>query len=219
MKIAVNKAHFPVTVLGPGQRLGIWLQGCSIGCKGCVSQDTWPRDPGREMTVGQLMRWCKEVTAGVLDGVTISGGEPFDQPDALADLLDALDHWRSSAGLDFDVLCYSGYPWATLQRKHKRLLRRLDAVIPEPFVEALPLTHVWRGSGNQTLQALSPRGIARYARYLDALAADQGKQMQLQVDADGRAWYIGIPARGDMHALQAQCEAKGVSFSEVSWRQ
>ena len=50
MKIAINKAHFPVTVLGPGRRIGIWLQGCSIHCKGCVSQDTWAADPGR--TVG-----------------------------------------------------------------------------------------------------------------------------------------------------------------------
>jgi anaerobic ribonucleoside-triphosphate reductase activating protein len=44
MKIAVSKAHYPVTVLGPGKRIGIWL-GCRIQCKGCVSQDTGPAMP------------------------------------------------------------------------------------------------------------------------------------------------------------------------------
>lgn len=218
MKISINRAHFPVTVLGPGRRIGLWLQGCSIGCKGCVSQDTWARDPGRDMTVAQLLRWCKEVAVDGFDGVTISGGEPFDQPAALAHLLDALDHWRSRAGLDFDVLCYSGYPLATLQRKHRSILRRLDALIPEPYVDAQSPTQPWRGSANQTLQLLSPRAQARYAAHAHAgLDVALDKRMQMQVDG-ARVWYIGIPARGDMQALQAQCAQQGVDFGSVSWR-
>ncbi len=49
MNILLNKAHFPVTVLGPGRRIGIWLQGCSIGCAGCISQDTWEADATKAM--------------------------------------------------------------------------------------------------------------------------------------------------------------------------
>jgi anaerobic ribonucleoside-triphosphate reductase activating protein len=64
MKIAINKAHFPVTVLGPGRRIGIWTQGCRIHCKGCVSQDTWAADPGRETTVARLITWCRKTTGG-----------------------------------------------------------------------------------------------------------------------------------------------------------
>ncbi|HSV19446.1 MAG TPA: 4Fe-4S cluster-binding domain-containing protein, partial [Casimicrobiaceae bacterium] len=45
--IELNKAHWPVTVLGPGKRIGLWLQGCSIHCPGCVSQDTWSADPSK----------------------------------------------------------------------------------------------------------------------------------------------------------------------------
>lgn len=218
MKIAVNKAHFPVTVLGPGRRIGLWLQGCSIRCKGCVSQDTWERDRGREMTVARLLTWCRETTGGSFDGVTISGGEPFDQPAALAALLDALAHWRQAAGLDFDILCYSGYPLATLQKRHARLLARLDALIPEPYVDALPLTRLWRGSANQTLVALSQHGRERYAAYADTPADGAGKRMQVGVE-DGRVWCVGIPGRGDMADLEALCRERGVSFAEVSWRQ
>lgn len=218
MKIAINKAHFPVTVLGPGRRIGIWLQGCSIRCKDCVSQDTWAQDPGREMTVAQLLTWCRRVASTDFSGVTLSGGEPFDQPKALAALLEALRHWRATAHLDFDILCYSGYPLATLQKHHGKLLDKLDALIPEPYVDTLPLTHLWRGSSNQTLLPLSARGRQRYAEYVDAAADSPGKRMQAMLEG-GRVWYVGIPARGDMAALEASCRARGVAFDTVSWRQ
>ena len=155
---------------------------------------------------------------GQLDGVTISGGEPFDQPQALAALLEALHHWRQSAALDFDILCYSGYPLATLQKRHARLLGKLDALIPEQFVDAKPLTHVWRGSANQPLLPLSERGRGRYAPFIEALAEEEGKRIQTMVEG-GKVWFAGIPARGDMAALEAICRERGVEFGQVSWRQ
>ena len=218
MNISVNKAHFPVTVLGPGRRIGIWLQGCSIHCKGCISQDTWPRDPGRDMPLSKLMAWCRGATGGKFDGVTVSGGEPFDQPGALSALLDALIRWRAKDRLDFDILCYSGYPLAALESRHQRLLRKLDAIIPEPYVDALPLTHLWRGSANQRLVPLTERGQERYRAHVDAPADSLGKRIQMAVDG-GRIWYIGIPGRGDMSALEKSCAERGVSFGDVSWRQ
>jgi anaerobic ribonucleoside-triphosphate reductase activating protein len=218
MRIAVNKAHYPVTVLGPGRRIGIWVQGCSIHCKGCISQDTWEPDPGREMEIAQLVRWCKDTTGGVLDGVTISGGEPFDQPAALGRLLDEFIAWRKADKLEFDLLCYSGYPWSRLRKRHAKILDKLDAIIPEPFVDSLPQANLWRGSANQSLVPLSPRGRARYAAHLEAPAASVGKRIQAAVEGK-RVWYIGIPARGDMPALEQLCAERGVNFSKVSWRQ
>lgn len=218
MKISLNKAHFPVTVLGPGRRIGIWLQGCSIRCSGCISQDTWARDPGRDVPVAQLIAWCRSATGGKLDGVTISGGEPFDQPEALLALVQELVGWRTQDGPDFDILCYSGYPFATLKKDHDRLLQELDAVIPEPYVDKLPLTHLWRGSANQRLVPLSRRGQARYLTYVDAPADSLGKRIQATVSGQ-RVFYIGIPARGDMAGLEKACAERGVTFSEVSWRQ
>ncbi len=51
--IELNKAHWPVTVLGPGRRIGLWVQGCSIHCPGCVSQDTWPKDAARRIAIAK----------------------------------------------------------------------------------------------------------------------------------------------------------------------
>jgi anaerobic ribonucleoside-triphosphate reductase activating protein len=217
MNILLNKAHFPVTVLGPGRRIGLWLQGCTIRCKGCVSRDTWPADPARAMPVAALLAWCKKVAADGFDGVTISGGEPFDQPRPLAALLDGLAAWRASAGLDFDILCYSGYPLKTLEKKHAKLLAKLDALIPEPYADGRPLGGLWRGSDNQTLVPLSPRGIARYADSVAAPQAEDAKRMQVSLQ-DGRLWFIGIPHRGDMAALEELCRARGLELGQVSWR-
>lgn len=216
--ISINKAHYPVTVLGPGRRIGLWVQGCSIGCKGCISQDTWASDPERRMPIDELLAWCRDVAAGGLDGVTISGGEPFDQPEALALLLQGLRAWRKQAGLDFDLLCYSGYPLATLRKRQAPLLALLDALIPEPFIEARPASEPWRGSANQPLVLLSARGRRRYAPHLRQPLALGPKRIQAVVDGD-RVWYVGIPARGDMERLRALCAARGLDFSEVSWRQ
>jgi anaerobic ribonucleoside-triphosphate reductase activating protein len=215
--IKLNKAHWPVTVLGPGKRIGVWLQGCSIHCPGCVSQDTWSADPSKAIAVTELVAWCRRTAGDGLDGVTISGGEPFDQPVALAALLRALAAWRRRQRLDFDVLCYSGYPLRTLQNKHAAILAQLDAVIPEPYVDRLPVTHVWRGSSNQSLVALSERGRARYAPFIETSAEEAGKRMQMRVEG-GRVWMIGIPARGDMARVEALCAERGLALEKVSWR-
>ena len=216
MKIQLNKAHWPVTVLGPGRRIGLWVQGCSIGCKGCVSQDTWPADPAKAIAIDDLIAWCRRVTQGAFDGVTISGGEPFDQPLALGGLLKGLRAWRRKAALDFDILCYSGYPLKTLERTHPKTLALLDAIVPEPYANALPLGPVWRGSSNQPLVLLSDRGRARYAKYV-SMAADADKRMQVAVEG-GRVWMIGIPERGDMARVEALCASRGLTLENVSWR-
>ena len=215
--LALNKAHFPVTVLGPGRRIGLWFQGCSIGCPGCVSQDTWATDAGRRVPLTAVLAWCRQVTRNEpFDGVTISGGEPFDQPDALKALLEGLQRWRRERHLNFDVLCYSGHPFSRLQRDHATLLTQLDALIPEPYVDKQPMTHVWRGSANQPLVCLSERGRKRYAPHLDARADAQGKRLQVGISGQ-RVWWVGLPARGDLQALEALCEQRGLTFEMTSW--
>lgn len=216
--IDLNKAHWPVTVLGPGRRIGLWLQGCSIHCPGCVSQDTWPVDASRRIAIADLLAWCRKVSAGAPDGITISGGEPFDQPAALQTLLTSLVAWRREKQLDFDILCYSGYPLRKLEKAHAKILALLDAIVPEPYVDTLPQGKLWRGSANQPLVPLTTRGRTRYAAHVEADATAGGnKRMQAAVEG-GRVWMIGIPGRGDMAAVEALCASRGLALTEVSWR-
>lgn len=219
MRLRLAKTHYPVTVLGPGRRIGIWVQGCSIGCHGCVAQDTWETDSSYEVPVEVVLNWCREVSGGEVDGVTISGGEPFEQPDALNALLEGFRDWnaeRRNAGSGrIDLLCYSGLPLRTLQRDHADLLAGLDAVIPEPYIARAPRPGAWRGSANQPLVALTELGRQRYPT--DADIETGGPSIQVSVEND-RVWMIGIPRRGDLAVFRKRMEERGVRLEEVSWR-
>lgn len=216
MKLQLNKAHYPVTALGPGRRIGIWTQGCSIRCPGCVSLDTWATDRSKAIDVDELLGWCRRVSGGAPQGITISGGEPFDQPRALGQLLAGFARWRHSLTEPFDVLCYSGYRLEKLKKEHAALLARIDAVICDPYVEGLPTERWWRGSDNQRLVPLTPLGQARYAAYVDA-PADAPKRFQVVADAK-RIWFVGIPHRGDLERIEAACAERGLALTATSWR-
>ncbi len=212
MRILLNKAHFPVTVLGPGRRVGLWLQGCTIRCRGCISRDTWPADPATAVEVDDVLEWVRGLPPDDVDGVTVSGGEPFDQPEALGALLAGLDDWRRGLGRPVDLLAYSGRPLAELRARFAGLLGLLDAVVPEPFVQAAPTDEALRGSANQQVVALTP--LAR-DRYTAALAA-QRSAIQVDVD-DETIWFIGIPRQGDLRRMKEQAASAGITWKRTSW--
>lgn len=207
--IRVAKVHVPVTALGPGRRVGIWLQGCSIGCRECVSQDTWSAS-GATTSVDLVLSEVKQALDSdpTLTGVTISGGEPLEQADALKELLISL---RSAARADIDILLYTGFTWRRVLRDHGDLLALVDGVIPEPYVASLAPGGVWRGSANQPLMLLTD--LAK-RRYLDIPAR---RPFQVVVE-DGRLFTIGVPAPGDLDKALALASAHGLTIAEVSWR-
>lgn len=179
--------------------------------------DTWEKDSKRAMHVADILAWCRNTADHGLDGITISGGEPFDQPHGLRALLAGLHTWRKENQSCFDILCYSGYPLHTLETKHSAILKMLDAIIPNPYIESAPPTAIWCGSANQHIVPLNERGKQKYAPYLDLPLSECGKQIQMTVDKN-RVWMIGMPARGDMEQLEAICQSRGLSLEQVSWR-
>ena len=190
----LSRVHFPVTALGPGRRLGLWFQGCGIRCPGCISADTW--GPGRGRTtvaalLEQVQPWLAE--AG---GVTISGGEPFDQPDALLELLAALRQRT-----DADVLVYSGHSLERLAPLLARADGLIDALIADPFAQHQPQTLALRGSDNQRLSLLSTLGRERFAAFERPLQPED-KVLDLMLDDDGSVWMAGIPRRDDLLRLR-----------------
>jgi anaerobic ribonucleoside-triphosphate reductase activating protein len=214
LNIRINKAHFPVTVLGYGRRIGIWLQGCPIRCAGCVSADTWEDDPEREMPLELLMEWCHDTSHGDLDGITVTGGEPFHQPEALRLLLEELRHWRQELCSPLDIICYSGFELEYLELKFPALLTLIDAVIPGPFLENLLNDNHLCGSNNQRVVILTSLGKERYGE--KAAKGASGKQMQASSDSEG-IWLVGIPERGDIEEFRMRCAGKGLNMEEVSW--
>ena len=71
---------------GPGKRFCVWVQGCSHHCKGCFAQDTWDFFSGNRILVEDMLQTIKKEVSDI-EGITVLGGEPFDQPQALLELL------------------------------------------------------------------------------------------------------------------------------------
>lgn len=212
--VQLSRMHYPVTVLGYGRRIGIWFQGCSIECRGCISKDTWLPGAGFKTTIDEVVERCRAWTVdGELDGITISGGEPFDQPAALLALLEAIGAWLGPARESVDVLCYSGYSERRLRTSYSGILDRLDALIPNPYLEARAPGGRWRGSSNQRLVALTPLGETRYGA-----TVPQSGPPEIQFVVDEGIWFIGVPRPGDMDALEEKLRQRGVLLGEVSWR-
>lgn len=203
MKVALSRIHYPVTTLGPGRRIGIWFQGCSIRCPGCISLDTWDRKPAdAEVTdvLGALNQWLAEC-----DGITVSGGEPFDQPDALVELLHGI---RSLSQVS--ILVYSGHPYERLLPNAAVQGGLIDALMSEPFSKEIPQTLALRGSDNQRLHLLTELGAETFSGYEREVTTDD-KRLDVMFGADGAVWLAGIPGRGDMKKLQSILLAQGHS--------
>lgn len=212
--IRINRVHHPVAALGPGRRLGIWVQGCSLACRGCLARDTWNPLAGTEVAIADLVRrWAAASDAEGLTGVTVSGGEPFDQLAALVDLLRQLRSVRTPEPTD--LLVYSGYELAELEAKAPGALELADAVITGPFDAKRPTRRLWRGSANQVLHPLSPLGRLRYGPFVDA--ETDRPPMQVTVEAD-RVFYVGVPRVGDLPRLERALRARGITNGDVTWR-
>lgn len=199
--LQLSRVHFPVTTLGPGQRLGIWFQGCSIRCSGCISADTW--GPGRTVVdvttlLEQVAPWLDQA-----DGITISGGEPFDQFDALLQMLVGLRQ-RTAA----DILVYSGHPLEKLQPMLDQARDLIDALISDPYLEQADQSLALRGSDNQRLTLLTALGRSRLAS-LERASTPADKVLDLMFDATGTVWMAGIPHRGDLLRLRELLRAQG----------
>ncbi|CAM5621080.1 hypothetical protein SALBM135S_02501 [Streptomyces alboniger] len=214
-RLAINRLHYPVTVLGHGVRAGVWVQGCTLACPGCMSRDTWDTRPETEVDVEAVLAWIHRLP-GPLDGVTVSGGEPFQQPGPLAELLDGLRKMASGDGATRDLLVFSGYAWPRLRdgTTHQPALALCDAVVAGPYVARRNTGSPLRGSDNQEVVPLTPLGGERYG--VQALGRYGEHRLQVTTDGDD-VRVIGIPHRADLARWQAASEARGVTWEGTTW--
>jgi anaerobic ribonucleoside-triphosphate reductase activating protein len=213
--LLLNDVYFPVTTLGPGNRLGVWMQGCGRECAGCLAQDTWDPAAGRSASVEAIVTvWEQALEAGA-DGLTVSGGEPLEQVPALALLLEQATRLRDVRRPDADVLVYTGFSTGPALRRGQPALQYADAIITGRYVASRPTSLVWRGSTNQEMITLTPRGTARYRDHLER----QPTTPTLQVTAlpPGCVRVIGVPRAGDLPRVEADLRRLHVEFKETTW--
>lgn len=165
---------------GPGERAVVWFQGCALACPGCFNPQTHDEAAGRPTSVGEVLDRLE--LGRPLDGLTVSGGEPFAQTAALRALLAA---FRRRTGLT--TLVFSGHSLCEIERMTEgpAILAEIDLLVAGRFSwkrrqQGVPLL----GSANQRLHHLSGRiGAGELAEIPDS---------EIVIDPSGRIVSTGI---------------------------
>jgi len=170
----IDRILYPILTLGPGERLVIWTIGCSKHCYKCANPELWYNNPDKDMNVSELTSIIKQaVNNRTIDGVTITGGDPFEQIKELNSLLPLLKE------ITDDVLVYTGYT-----------IDEAKSIIPRPEWETMAMyTSVLidgvyrdelndnncalRGSTNQNIIFFDKTKKELYSKYMN-----QGRKVQ-----------------------------------------
>jgi anaerobic ribonucleoside-triphosphate reductase activating protein len=164
-------------VEGPGARIAIWMQGCSIKCPSCFNPELWGQRGGVEYSPVELAAAVARMVEcdSTIEGVTFLGGEPFDQPDELGQAAALI------RGLGLSVMTFTGFYLRDLQALENpgvaRFLEETDLLVDGPYIESLlDTSRPWLGSTNQAFHFLSNRYSQKDVEHQDSL------EVTLQLD-------------------------------------
>lgn len=130
---------------GDGIRYAIFAQGCPHHCPGCHNPQTHSFDAGKLISVDRLLVDISK-RKDYIDGITLSGGEPFSQSDQCSIIAE------QARKMGLTVWCYTGYLFEELYGRNDELLNHIDILVDGPFIQQKrSLALEFRGSTNQRL--------------------------------------------------------------------
>ena len=196
---------YPVKVLGPGDRLGIWVSGCRRRCQGCSNPELWERQPQYKIALPRLKKLIEGMAAKhTIDGFTISGGEPFEQSKELSELIVFL------RAISDDILVYTGYSADELRENLsddvKSILDSIAVLIDGEYIEERNTDVMLRGSDNQTISILNPKYKEKYHKYIET----GYNQIQNFTTIDGLV-SVGIHRKGFTNSKVRQLFQRNMS--------
>lgn len=178
-KLFVHEVSRASLVNGPGTRAVVWVQGCSIGCPGCFNPETHAVHSASSDRGSDPEELGEALGRYGVDGLTVSGGEPLEQPEAVAALIQAFR--RVNPGT---VLIFSGLSpqriFASPQARQTVLLA--DAVLAGPYVEGAGSSEIWN---NKQLILVTDR--------IDPAELAPEKRLEVSLQTSGQLRVSGYP--------------------------
>ncbi len=168
-------------IYGPGLRFTIWLQGCTLACKGCWNKQFWPEEGGQIMEIEQIVT---EIIEADVEGITFLGGEPLQQAEAVLELINRVKEIGKT------VFLYTGYNKNEFDDIMSECAEKSDILIAGRYVEQKRDLHLrWRGSSNQIIEF--PTG-----HYSD-LDLTEVREVELHING-GNAQLYGYPTEEEI---------------------
>lgn len=195
----IARILYPVKVLGPGDRVGIWLVGCKHKCKGCSNPELWEVDNKYQTSMEVIIRLINEIrSSNKIEGFTITGGDPFEQPEELGRLINELKL------ISDDILVYTGYLFSEL-RMYQDIIQNISVLIDGPYIEEQNNGIMMVGSDNQVIHILNESVKQKYWDYLN----EQKSIIQNFTSMDG-VISVGIHKPDYDEQLRKAIKKKGI---------
>ena len=208
LKIYMSRIMPAITSLGPGRRIGLWVQGCSLNCAGCMSKELAVRQERDRRDIDDVLQEILSLSPEHT-GITVTGGEPFQQASALTGLVKMIRQYSA-----LDIFVYSGFTLEQIRtgpEPAQELLGQVDVLIDGAYRKDLPTQRIWRGSANQGMHILSKR--AKHYQRFTHMEYKELRPLQISMDDNGTLHIIGIPEPGFLDQLNSRMQNRGVILS------
>lgn len=152
-----EKSVLESVVDGKGLRLVVFFTGCAHRCDGCHNPKSWVMENGQKVDTQELADYIlSRLSDGRYAGITLSGGDPYYQEEAVCELVDLLKEKIP----DLNIWCYTGYTYDEI--KDHLLTKKIDTLVDGPFIKTQMLPKKpFRGSANQRVLHLKNSEIMR----------------------------------------------------------
>ncbi len=154
----IARILYPIKVLGPGKRIGIWFCGCPHKCKGCSNPELWEFQERYKTSLNTIKELINKICVdNSVDGFTITGGDPFYQENELVELLGYLKT------INEDILVYTGY---SKEEISPQSLNDIAVLIDGKYIEDQNFGRALIGSDNQKIHILKSAYRKKYNDYI-----------------------------------------------------
>lgn len=181
MDIRIN-SYIPITdVEGVGTRFAIWVQGCSIRCKGCANSHMWNFDGGTSYKVIDFIELIKSYKDKV-EGITWLGGEPIEQIKAVTEISKAVQE------LGLSVILFTGNEFKDLENNadFQELIKYVDILIDGRYEQdKTDYSRAWVGSSNQQYYFLTDR-------YNESVIYENKNKIEIRISPDNEVVMTGM---------------------------
>lgn len=155
----VARVLYPVEVLGPGKRVGIWFCGCPRRCKGCSNPELWEFKERYKTTPETIYKLINELSKQhEIEGFTLTGGDPIFQAEDMQNLISLIK------GISNDIIVYTGYKKEEIEPQY---LKNVTLLIDGEYIEELNDNSFLKGSSNQRTYILDENKQQKYESYLE----------------------------------------------------